>query len=353
VQLYLEAGDFTTPFGFGHIVEVKETAASVAAAAAASGLVSAPAPDLGGSSAGVAAEINSALTLLKSIPELAELGPVFRSSKTIELTESESEYVVSLVKHIFESHVVFQFNITNTLDDQIIDGVTVELELGGDWVEELSVPCGPLATGVSGIAFVSVARPADSFTMDAAAAVLKYTLKDSEEDPGFADEYRLEDVELTESDFIKPSVAVNLLDFRRAWEGLADSGEALKKYALSMQDLQEAVNAVVEFVGLAPVEQSTRVPDGVQSHAVNLSGTFLGNVPVFARAGFMIDAKSQSVALKVRIRRYGRVIVYVVLLISALLWAFGLKQRELTCSLCLNLLLCTVWGILWLIWIEA
>jgi coatomer protein complex subunit gamma len=45
------------------------------------------------------------------IPELAALGPLFKSSKPVELTESETEYVVRCIKHIFPSHVVFQVTI--------------------------------------------------------------------------------------------------------------------------------------------------------------------------------------------------------------------------------------------------
>jgi len=46
---------------------------------------------------------------LAGIPQFAKLGPLFRSSPTpIELTESETEYVVNCVKHIFNDHIVFQ-----------------------------------------------------------------------------------------------------------------------------------------------------------------------------------------------------------------------------------------------------
>jgi coatomer protein complex subunit gamma len=46
---------------------------------------------------------------LSTVPELAHLGPLFKSSvKPAELTESETEYVVNCVKHTFGKHVVFQ-----------------------------------------------------------------------------------------------------------------------------------------------------------------------------------------------------------------------------------------------------
>ncbi len=51
----------------------------------------------------------------------------------VALTESETEYGVTVVKHVFADHVVLQFNLTNTLNDQKLENVRVVLE-GGDQV---------------------------------------------------------------------------------------------------------------------------------------------------------------------------------------------------------------------------
>ena len=45
---------------------------------------------------------------LNEVPELATYGEVLGSSKSAQLTESETEYQVSCVKHIFAEHIVFQ-----------------------------------------------------------------------------------------------------------------------------------------------------------------------------------------------------------------------------------------------------
>ena len=46
---------------------------------------------------------------LAQVQEFADYGDVLKSSaKPVELTESETEYVVSAVKHIFKEHIVFQ-----------------------------------------------------------------------------------------------------------------------------------------------------------------------------------------------------------------------------------------------------
>jgi coatomer protein complex subunit gamma len=70
----------------------------------------APSPIAQEASQPTAANIQSLYTAqLQSVPELEPYGPVLRSStKPVALTESETEYVVTAVKHIFKEHIVFQ-----------------------------------------------------------------------------------------------------------------------------------------------------------------------------------------------------------------------------------------------------
>ena len=46
-----------------------------------------------------------------------------QSSASMELTEAETEYAVNVVKHIFDRHVVFQYNCTNTIPEQLLENV--------------------------------------------------------------------------------------------------------------------------------------------------------------------------------------------------------------------------------------
>ncbi|KAL7206687.1 hypothetical protein ACSBR2_019409 [Camellia fascicularis] len=64
--------------------------------------------------------------LLSSIPEFLSFGKhFFKSLAPVELTEAETEYAVNAVKHIFDRHVVFQYNCTNTIPEQLLENVTV------------------------------------------------------------------------------------------------------------------------------------------------------------------------------------------------------------------------------------
>lgn len=45
---------------------------------------------------------------LAAIPEFMNLGPLFKSSEPVQLTEAETEYFVRCIKHMFTNHIVFQ-----------------------------------------------------------------------------------------------------------------------------------------------------------------------------------------------------------------------------------------------------
>ena len=65
----------------------------------------------------------STLGLLISLPSgkslgqkaVEQLGPVLVCSKAVPVTETEAEFAVQLIKHVFEQFVVLEFYITNTL----------------------------------------------------------------------------------------------------------------------------------------------------------------------------------------------------------------------------------------------
>lgn len=46
-----------------------------------------------------------------------------QSSAPVELTEAETEYAVNVVKHVYDGHIVFQYNCTNTIPEQLLEDV--------------------------------------------------------------------------------------------------------------------------------------------------------------------------------------------------------------------------------------
>lgn len=43
----------------------------------------------------------------------------------MELTEAETEYALNAVKHIYDRHVVVQYNCTNTIPEQLLENVMI------------------------------------------------------------------------------------------------------------------------------------------------------------------------------------------------------------------------------------
>jgi len=251
--------------------------------------------------------VNPYAELLNSIPEIGDLGKLWKSCAPVDLTEAESEYVVNCVTHIYPEHVVFQFNVTNLMEDQLLENVTVEMEPEDPaWVPEYIIPEASIAYKVAGATFVVLQRPEGVFSTGTTTCNLKFFVKDVDvstgeiDDVSAEDEYQLEDIEITEANFMLPAPATGLPEFRRRWESM-DGKEIVKKYSLGLDNLQGAVDAVLELLGMSAVENSSDVPEGGRSHAVNLVGNFFGGIQVLCRSGFMLDSK-HGVTLKIAVR---------------------------------------------------
>jgi coatomer protein complex subunit gamma len=148
---------------------------------------------------------------LAAVPELESYGSVLKSSaRPIELTESETEYVVSAVKHIFAEHIVFQFNISNTLPDTVLEQVSVIMQPSVDsgLTEDFIIPLPSLTPAQSpGTVYVSFTRddPAD-YAIGSFACALKFISKEVDpasgepEEEGYDDEYQVEELDLGAGD---------------------------------------------------------------------------------------------------------------------------------------------------------
>ena len=148
---------------------------------------------------------------ISAIPELSSYGPILKSSsKPIDLTESETEYVVSLVKHVFKKHVVFQFNVSNTIPDTVLEQVTVLMQPGADTglTEDFIIPIDSLtAASGPGHVYVSFSREdAASYAAGSFGCTLRFVSKEVDptsgepEAEGYQDEYQVEDCDLGAAD---------------------------------------------------------------------------------------------------------------------------------------------------------
>jgi coatomer subunit gamma len=169
---------------------------------------------------------------LQKVPELKAYGPVLRSSASIELTESETEYVVSVIKHVFKDYIVLQYDVKNTLADVVLEEVSIVATPSEEeevLEEEFIIPVAKLETDQPGTVYVSFKKIGDSpYPITTFTNVLKFTSKEIDpttgepDESGYEDEYGVEDLELVGSDYVVPAFAGN---FDHIWEQTGANGE--------------------------------------------------------------------------------------------------------------------------------
>ncbi|OKL60705.1 hypothetical protein UA08_04259 [Talaromyces atroroseus] len=247
---------------------------------------------------------------LMQIPELKEYGTLLKSSTVVELTESETEYVVSAVKHVFKGHIVLQYDIKNTLPDTILEDVSVVATPSDEdesLEEDFIVPCPKLPTNEPGIVYVAFKKtdgeqsfPTTSFTNN-----LKFTSKEIDpstgepEESGYEDEYQVEDLELTGSDYVIPTFAGS---FDHVWEQTGANGEeASETFQLgNVKSIADATEQLITALSLQPLE-GTDVSLSNTTHSLKLYGKTVSGGRVAGLVKMAFSART-GVTTKVSIR---------------------------------------------------
>eukprot|EP00040_Diaphanoeca_grandis_P020282 m.107884 g.107884 ORF g.107884 m.107884 type:complete len:862 (-) comp27827_c0_seq1:97-2682(-) len=238
---------------------------------------------------------------LAAIPEFDEFGPLFKSSPPESLTEAETEYSVTYVKHIFANHCVMQFNMLNTLNDQILENVKVIFD---DVDEDDCIVIGApqMKYDVPTVAYtafeIDPTDPALELTVK-----LDFVVKDCDpesgdiDEEGYPDTYAIDDVEVKISDLIQP---VDKPNFAAAWKELDDATTEEDTFELpSMEGIEDAVAKLTTILGMKPCENSHKVKSGKNTHVLYLAGMFLGGDLVLARARLAFD---EGITLKLAVR---------------------------------------------------
>ncbi|KAG7140033.1 coatomer subunit gamma like protein [Verticillium longisporum] len=246
---------------------------------------------------------------LMEIPEMKEFGSVLKSSPVIELTEAETEYVVTVVKHIFKEHIVLQYEVKNTLPATVLENVSVVATPAEE--EELEevfiIQAESLATDEPGKVYVAFQKvngegslPVSSFSN-----ILKFTSKEIDpttnepEETGYDDEYEVSEFDLAGSDYVVPAFAGN---FNHIWEQVGAAGEeAEETLQLSgMKSIADATEQLAKTLSLQPLD-GTDVPVNQTTHTLKLFGKTIAGGKVVANVRMAYSSKS-GVTTKITVR---------------------------------------------------
>lgn len=247
---------------------------------------------------------------LARIPEMAAYGGVLKSSSPYPLTEPETEYVVSGIKHIFKDHIVLQYDIKNTMPDMVLLDVqmvvTPEEEGDVQVEEEFIIPAPKVGTDETGTVYVAFKRLETESQYIAATFqnVLRFTSKEidpstnePEEGDGYVDEYQIEDLDLNGADYVVPAYAGS---FDNVWEQAnVDSATETMQLA-NMKSIADATEQLITMLSLQPLEGSD-VALSTSTHTLKLYGKTItgGKVAVHVRMAY--SAKT-GVTMKIEAR---------------------------------------------------
>ncbi|KAH8884316.1 Coatomer, gamma subunit [Thozetella sp. PMI_491] len=246
---------------------------------------------------------------LLAIPEMKEFGALLKSSPVVELTEAETEYVVSVVKHIFKEHIVLQYEVKNTLPDTVLENVSVvatpseEEELEEVFITQAE----KLETDQPGKVYVAFkkANGEGSLPVSSFSNVLKFTSKEIDpttnqpEEGGYDDEYEVAEFDLAGSDYVIPTFASN---FAHIWEQVGAAGEeAEETLQLSgVKSIADATEQLAKTLSLQPLE-GTDVPVNQTTHTLKLLGKTVSGGRVIANIRMAYSSKS-GVTTKITVR---------------------------------------------------
>ena len=292
LQAYVDSMATSKPFDYDSVPRVSEDAATEAPPSDSLLTLHGTSSSMGvteaGASAATTADIEGTplvdtyadhASLLGNISEFASYGTLLTTSPIsapVQLTEAETEYIVTAYKHVFAEHIVLQYNVTNTLAETVLEDVVVVvgglMEAGLD--EEFILPIPQLsAAAPSGTVYVSLCRDANlPFPVATLSNTLRFTSKEVDpssgepEPEGYQDEYQTEELDLGVSDYIQPAD----LDFAATWDQLPAS--ASETFALTALDsLDAACSTLVEILGMQALG-GTDVPANPSVHTMTLAG---------------------------------------------------------------------------------
>ncbi|ESS65276.1 coatomer gamma subunit [Trypanosoma cruzi Dm28c] len=238
---------------------------------------------------------------MRKIKQLLELGEPIVSSEPVPLTDPDSEYVVTVMKHTYISNIVLQFKVKNTMEKVTFKNIAIELDTDEVGVEpQYFIPIESVAPASTSYGYAVLRYEEEQYPSGTLECRFKFAMQEEGGDVEEEEEYPLEGFDINVSDFIAP---VNLGGtFETQWEKM-QLEETTGTYSLSsMRNLTVAARELVEFFGMY-VEGGSPGKITTASHTLQMSGTMVNRarslVLITAR---VFIAKDKSVALQLMLR---------------------------------------------------
>lgn len=261
--------------------------------------------------AGMASKKSTSVDLaaeVMKVDEFMSYGRPFKSCPPKDLTEAETEYTAKVVIHCYSERLIFEFVCVNTLNDQLLENVFVQIDTSGsEGLGDMTiVPAGRLAYGEPSRTFVAIDRVDGVYPRGDLGCTLKFSVKDVDtstgeaDEEGYEDEYGLDGITIGTGQLMAKPAELPA-SFKSAWEALGPENEVGDSFMLEEHDnISMAVAAVMDALGMVACESTDKVSDRARGHILLLTGVFVPGVQVMMHAKLALTA--EGVALETVIR---------------------------------------------------
>ena len=226
-------------------------------------------------------------TLKKQIPEedysLTMFPKVYGNPKIFtpykKLTDQSAEYLTQYRKIVHDKIVVIDFEITNTIEFQIINDVSIDVENlsseGFDFDKTEIIPIKSLKTNESGHLYFKLVKEKDEVYSNCSFnCTLKFDLQelDVKGNPhGIAvkETYKLDKmVEVSYADYYIKNSKINLDNFNEFWKQAenANFSKADEKMGLPYNSLKNAAIKFSEIIGMDPLNDIEKIDTNMKKY---------------------------------------------------------------------------------------
>lgn len=253
------------------------------------------------------------------LPEVLLCGKrLGRSALPYSLTEKETEYSVSLIKHVFEKAIVFEFIIKNTLEDSALLDVSLELHSLSQEQGEMqmmfstsirSLPPGSEGTMYLGYSYDQAKLPIGSRF----ASLLVFYPTECTDSSSFdafdfsntlREEYQVEDVCMSFGDFTTAVATIcDHTSFEEKWDSLKGTVQSETVCIAAGANIQASISSILRLIGYFPVAGSEFVEkSGCKEHLLLAAMTDMFNEKDVAllRGEFYVERSSVYADISVR-----------------------------------------------------
>ena len=227
-----------------------------------------------------------------------------------KLTEQTAEYFTRYRKIIHDSIVVFDFEITNTVELQTINNITMEIENlnneGFDFDKAEIIQIKSLASNQTGHLYFKILKNSDIlFSSCSFQIILNFDLQELDikgNSHGIAvkETFKIDKiVDISYADYYKNYNKVNLENFSEFWKMAEKSGYSLvqEKIGLPYHNMKEAAKNFSEIIGLNPLNKIEKIDNSVKKFEIDYAYQSYTENLLFLKLQIIFNDQNKCLAL--------------------------------------------------------